>query len=426
METKLNEARVIILGNGNVGKTSLVRALIDHSYFPTESTITRGIEVNKWVFEVEKTEYKISFWDFGGQEIYHATHQFFLAKNSLYLIVWTARTDDDLRYFDYWLNTIKIFGHNSPVLIIQNKIDEFTKSIDKKALQNKFENIIGFHEISIKANIGLSELRKDIQDKILELPHIGQLIPQKWNSIKSELGYFEQNYISFQEFEGLCKSHNITDDNVSLLASFFHNLGFLLHFSETPILQDLIILNSNWLTSCIYQLIDSREIQKSKGRFDYKILERLWSENPPDIRAKLIEIMKQFDICFQISNQLEFIIPSLLPSEKPKLETIWESSIEFEYHYEFMPLGIISRLIVRNHSLIFNDLYWRNGLVLEKGNTKCLVESYPFRRTIRIRVVGENKKKLLGNIRKELDDINGSFHSLDVKKFVKCNECVKH
>ena len=53
---------------------------------------------------------KTFFWDFGGQEIYHATHQFFLTKRSLYLFVWEARKEEESRHFDYWLNVIKLLG----------------------------------------------------------------------------------------------------------------------------------------------------------------------------------------------------------------------------------------------------------------------------------------------------------------------------
>ncbi|WP_347242416.1 hypothetical protein [Nostoc sp. FACHB-888] len=28
-------------------------------------------------------EFRVNIWDFGGQEIYHATHQFFLTRRSL-------------------------------------------------------------------------------------------------------------------------------------------------------------------------------------------------------------------------------------------------------------------------------------------------------------------------------------------------------
>ncbi len=51
----------------------------------------------------------------------HATHQFFLSKRSLYLLVLDSRRETQV---DYWLKHIQTFGKNAPVIIVINKIDE--------------------------------------------------------------------------------------------------------------------------------------------------------------------------------------------------------------------------------------------------------------------------------------------------------------
>ena len=61
----------------------------------------------------------LNIWDFGGQEIYHATHQFFLTRRSLYVVVLDTRKEDsDLHY---WLEIIALLSDNSPTLIIKNE-----------------------------------------------------------------------------------------------------------------------------------------------------------------------------------------------------------------------------------------------------------------------------------------------------------------
>jgi internalin A len=39
----------------------------------------------------------LNVWDFGGQEIMHATHQFFLTRRSLYLLVLSGRGAQRIR-----------------------------------------------------------------------------------------------------------------------------------------------------------------------------------------------------------------------------------------------------------------------------------------------------------------------------------------
>ncbi|MEI6430253.1 MAG: ADP-ribosylation factor-like protein, partial [Pseudanabaena sp. ELA607] len=79
--TQIYEAKILIVGEGGSGKTSLANKLIDPDYQlkpETEDISTQGIDILQWEFMGRNQQtYKINIWDFGGQEIYHQTHQFF-------------------------------------------------------------------------------------------------------------------------------------------------------------------------------------------------------------------------------------------------------------------------------------------------------------------------------------------------------------
>jgi internalin A len=100
------EAKLLIVGEGGAGKTSLANKLIDSDYTlklessSTPEKSTEGIDVLRLDFEHSSgNSFRINLWDFGGQEIYHATHQFFLTKRSLYLLVADTRQDNtDFNY----------------------------------------------------------------------------------------------------------------------------------------------------------------------------------------------------------------------------------------------------------------------------------------------------------------------------------------
>ena len=144
---QLFEAKLLIVGQGNVGKTYLMNRLV-HDSIP-ETNTTEGIDIKTWKIKTHSSpDFRVNIWDFGGQEIYHSTHQFFLTNRSLYLLVWEARTDQHLISFDYWLNVIRLLSNNSPVIIVLNKIDERISNIDEKSLKAKFKNIVSFHQVS--------------------------------------------------------------------------------------------------------------------------------------------------------------------------------------------------------------------------------------------------------------------------------------
>ncbi len=194
--TRLYEAKLLVVGQGNVGKTWLKQRLM-FDWINPKTLSTEGIDINEWLVETAKSkDFKIHLWDFGGQEIYHATHQFFLTKRSLYLFVWEARTDDDLLSFDYWLNTIKILSDNAPVIVVQNKIDERKKSINLEGWKRRFPNIVDFQDVSAGKGLGTETLRDFIRQEICKLPHIGEILPQKWLDLRDRLKSLPENYIS--------------------------------------------------------------------------------------------------------------------------------------------------------------------------------------------------------------------------------------
>jgi len=137
----LNEAKTLIIGGGGCGKTSLMRRLIGQQFNPKEDQ-THGIRILKHEIEYndeENTVIDVNIWDFGGQEINHATHQFFYSKRSLYLLVLDARQDEQA---EYWLKYIESFGGDSPVLVVLNKIDENPAfEVNRRFLRKKFPNI---------------------------------------------------------------------------------------------------------------------------------------------------------------------------------------------------------------------------------------------------------------------------------------------
>jgi GTPase SAR1 family protein len=109
----LFEAKLLILGEPGAGKTTLAKKVKDPRYQLQEETSTRGIEVVRWLFPMENgSMFRANIWDFGGQDIYHATHKFFLTKRSLYVLVADSHREDTDLY--YWLSVASLFSDGVP------------------------------------------------------------------------------------------------------------------------------------------------------------------------------------------------------------------------------------------------------------------------------------------------------------------------
>ncbi|MCB0529963.1 MAG: 50S ribosome-binding GTPase, partial [Saprospiraceae bacterium] len=107
-QDEVNEIKLVLVGNGGVGKTSLIKSILDQNYQVKNTPATTGIEITKWKISKEdfndKEDFIVNIWDFGGQEIYHSTHQLFLTQRSLYLLLIDSRSESNLENIFYWLN----------------------------------------------------------------------------------------------------------------------------------------------------------------------------------------------------------------------------------------------------------------------------------------------------------------------------------
>jgi GTPase SAR1 family protein len=98
---------------------------------------TDGIDMKKWQpTEMENT--LIYFWDFAGQELYYATHHFFLSENSINFIVFDCTKSLEENRLLFWLNSIQSMASGSIVMLIGSFTDKLN---DKKKIQDISDEI---------------------------------------------------------------------------------------------------------------------------------------------------------------------------------------------------------------------------------------------------------------------------------------------
>jgi GTPase SAR1 family protein len=93
---------------------------------PGENDYTKGIEIYRHEFLLKNgRHFRLNVWDFGGQQIYHATHQFFLTRRSLYLLLDDTRKDYKSvsdEGFKFWLELIDVFGGHSRLDLPEERV----------------------------------------------------------------------------------------------------------------------------------------------------------------------------------------------------------------------------------------------------------------------------------------------------------------
>jgi internalin A len=448
LRRELNECKVVILGQGNVGKTSLVRRIMSNTFSENE-TKTEGVKINKWDVTAtkpsidesvedfyselgtkqkrrnpkKKANIQLNIWDFGGQEIMHATHQFFLTKRSLYLLVLDSRLTQEENRVEYWLKIIQSFGGESPVLIVGNKVDQHPLDIDRTGLQKKYPNIVGILETSAATGTGIEELKAAITEQVNNLPHVRDLLPETWFTVKTKLEGLgrESNFITHDRYLELCAENEVSDETSQrTLIGFLHDLGVVLHFQDDPRLEALGILNPQWVTNGVYKILNSHTLFQNKGVLTTSMLDEILNlpEYPRAKRLFIVDMMKKFELCYDIEPDKTFLVPDLLPKDEPATDGR-ENALAFQYHYTVLPSSVITRFIVRMNEFV-HEKVWRSGVVLKDGGSTALVKADIEDRKVFIWVSGDEHKRhdFLSKIRGQFDAIHKTISKLEVKEMV--------
>ncbi|KAF5428813.1 Leucine-rich repeat (LRR) protein [Candidatus Methanophagaceae archaeon] len=424
-----NEAKMILVGQGDVGKTCLAKRLIYDKFIEDKST--EGIDILEWGLTAptaDKEEIKLNVWDFGGQEIYHATHQFFLTKRSLYLLVWNARKSQDYEHIYYWLHAIEAFGEDSPIVLVLSKRNERDDDLNMKELREKFPQIIGLYKIDSKDGKGIPALKDIISETAWHLPHMRTPWIASWYNVRERLERDGRNWIGYTKFKRICQSEGLNNKQTDILDEYLHDLGVIIHFRDRLELRNMVILNPEWATKAVYKILDTHSILDRGGILLHRELDQIWDSDiyPQGIFSKLLGLMNKFELAFELPDKKGHLVAELLPKTEPEFGWDETNNLRFYYHYDFLPAGVITRFIVLMHEDLEDKpdgthLCWREGAVLQREGTRALVKVMPLKKLIEIKINGSRKRELLAIIRNQFDHINSTIKKVEVAQEIPCN-----
>ncbi len=435
----LNEAKLLVVGKESVGKTSLLRYLINNEPRNPAEQKTAGvkthdrIEVQRWKPGAE--DIRLNVWDFGGQEIYYETHRFFLTARSLYLLVLSDREEDDQSIF-HWLKAIKNRAAGSPILVVINKSDEgkpLGLRPDETGLCADHPEIIGFLRTSCDDNDfsrdSIQRLRERIVEAIVNderMKHVRDSFPVSWLRIKHEVADLaaRRAWLSLPDFYTLCAAGEREEDNVTdegerrSLLRLLNDLGAIvahgLDASARAVQREITLLDPNWLTRAIYTILTRADCAELQGEFTENQVAG-WLDPavyPPERHEFILDMMRDEEVglCFPLPNKTgRYLVPEALGPSAPYLGEWPDDCLRFRYRYELLPRGMIPRFIVHAHRLLFDPpTRWRTGAVFQVQNCAILVEADLERRQVDIRVKGpvHRRRIALGVIIDHLEAIH--------------------
>lgn len=426
-------SKMIVVGEGGVGKTAVLRALRGEP-FDSQLSTTHGIEV-KLLESEHPTEpdvvMQLNAWDFGGQEIYHATHQFFLTNRSLFVLVWNARYGYQQGKLYYWLDAIQARAPESPVLLVATHIDERDADLPLRELRTKYPQIVSHCEVSSKTGEGIDHLRESVADAAASLPLMGESWPASWlNAVEALLDY-EEKFTTPQDLWGIMASHGVSSESANVLAQWMHELGDILYYQDDEDINDLVILKPQWVTEYISKVLESDEVIGKLGIFTRTHMDKLWSDVTPAMRNHFLRLMERFDLSYRtLENREISLVVERLPLDPPDYESQWDAireitpcrEISMRFKLNTIPAGIPTWFIARSHRFSTHT-HWRNGVLFADSSEwahLALVYAMPHDRYIQLTVRGPSPYNFFALLKDGIELTLQRFPGLKIERLVPC------
>jgi GTPase SAR1 family protein len=402
----LHEAKMILVGNPMVGKSSIRIKLKDpQAELPKIEDRTPGLDVEPYILknlprtltgQDQPIDFQLNIWDFGGQGRYREIQQLFCSRKSLYLYV-TAYDDqpekEDYIGLDYWLSMVNAYGFDqeekaaSPVIYVLNKIDVKDPGINETLNQEKYQNIVKFAKISCEQYRGFEQLIEYIRET---LPSVSRDVfsnrySPDWFRVKQRLENFKDNHLLYRDFVGICQEEGLDLQATQTWLSVLDRIGTVIYTGNFKDEQEWVILNPYWVKDAITKVIDSPYMQRD-GILKEEYFDEIWKEYPSSAdRENLVKLMlnEKYKLAYQIKSnegKMDYMVPSaLFKKDKPpfiKYPHLQQSpDFSFEFRFSpFIPAGIVNKLIVTLNEHTDITLIWKNGCVLHDVQSKVYVE----------------------------------------------------
>ena len=373
-------------------------------------------------------------WDFAGQTVYYVTHPLFLTARAIYFLVYDLSQNPNekakplvkqgvykksqdsfnlktnLDYLDFWMNSLasltihqqgndldsgsEVLPKQLPaVFLVCTHADEPYDDRDAFELASEMygtlkdrpygAQLFGVYCVDNTKSGSESEcqevmrLRQDVLAVAKELPHIKEVIPVKWLKYEKTLQCMRKegyNWISLATAKSIAyEVCDIKSENeFKTLLNFLHDLRNLIHFDDTAELNNMVVLDSQWLIDVFKKVISVKRYHweekpfieswcklEKEGILEQKLLEHVWE---PLIRYEetsdsLIAIMEKFSLLCSwpssdASTSKQYLVPSMLKSHPPEavmklVSSAQMPSLFLKFESGQVPPGLFPRLVLQ-------------------------------------------------------------------------------
>ena len=409
--------RMIVVGKEGVGKTSFIRSFVKNCRaklsIKGDPLSTEGIDISHWKttascsppsqsheqecpYPAATSTFHFSVWDFGGQEVFFDTHQFFLGHRALYVLVFNVVAPDFVRV-KLWLDDIRArhrFGV-MPVVMVGTHADLCSPQHISRVLHDMEQSVTEFSNVSFITSVScvgeqskVTSLMDEIAGVATQHSMLTPYVPYAFTVLNDKLSALRKgsvHYISKSQFWRAAGEAGLkSDEEIDTAARFLHDMGFLFWFPAAclgaalgNVLKNTVILSAQWLAEAVSQVVSvqSRAFVQQDGILPLRALRERWIAYTEQEQQLLLELLYNFDLAVPLTNK-SLLFPSMLSQVrntaskahahyKAQLQTPTMLKIKRIYEFQYFPFGLMGRVIAKILNLDCCCLeVWKFGCVV--------------------------------------------------------------
>ena len=296
------ELALFLIGDGEAGKTSVMRALMNEAGNTAESigkdTRTVGMDMVDWNTKDQQGDeliFKIK--DVGGQHVYMKLHELFVLDRAVYVFLWRADrgVEETLEGSTKWLSLLQSCVPGVAVVPVVTHIDcESADELERKQSQvqqalKKWEDeqrslpdakhkpIVRVlkeghsHGVNCRQGDGIAALRSILLDVAATTRGYREPMPRSWMRLRDKLRVMGETspFITWDAYAEACNECGIKDDQVPSVTSFLHETCALRYFAIAGMRRRAMDLEDFFATALVQRKHDSRDLgDDARALFD--------------------------------------------------------------------------------------------------------------------------------------------------------------
>jgi len=375
----------------------------------------------------------ISVWDFAGQHDYYNSHHYFLSTRTVFLVLYRLdQGEEGLEGLSFWIRSLSAYldpstcNQEFSIVIVGTYLDclnEIQRSKKRErafkaqeiCVENGLDVAFQYFEVSCSTLENINDVEEAIYNSMFNHTYMGERVPKSYIIIENavrELRIFNQDLpiVNIQAIIDHCKDQLPLElETVKRALSLLSLWGECIYFADHPDLQKILVTKPSFLTKDVLSSLfnPANRADFNQGKLHHQKLQGIWKHLSLgslsnldfwELAKILMNLMQRFEVCFELEpdkgkeglpfEERESLFPGHLPMkegiERSKEEKkIWPMDppydrpveIERSILFNVLPIELVSRLLVKLHHLIQDNLVWKNQVILfdEKNDTQAFL-----------------------------------------------------